>query len=78
MQLFNQVTHYNPRSGFLYYNLTAPPRGFRLSTTWGRAEQLCGFEPWKLSLVLSKYILKLNKCLVQVRIVLKQFILFGT
>jgi hypothetical protein len=49
-------TRYPPRDhglrvGFPYHYLITPPlsKGFPLSTTWGRAEQLCEFEPWEPS-----------------------------
>ena len=47
---FKHITHYGPRSGFLYYSMTnSPSRGFLLSSTQGRAEQLYWFEPWESS-----------------------------
>jgi len=43
--LSKQVTHYG-QVRFLYYNLKIPHReASPLSATWGRAEQLCGFNP---------------------------------
>jgi len=37
----NNVNHYGPRTGFLYYNLkTTSSRGHHLSATWGCVEQL--------------------------------------
>ena len=45
--LSKQVTHYD-QVRLLYYNLKIPHReASSLSATWGRAEQLCGFNPWK-------------------------------
>jgi len=52
MVLSKHATHYHPRSGFLYYNLTIPSfpppppmRGFFLAATLGQAEQLNPSEP---------------------------------
>jgi hypothetical protein len=48
--LSKHFTQSGPLSGFPYYNLRVTPwRGLSLSTTRGRAEQLCGCEPWELS-----------------------------
>jgi hypothetical protein len=56
------VTHYGPRSGFLYYNLTTPPsRGIPLSAIWGCVEQLLiwalgtftSTPKWKRNLILQ-------------------------
>jgi hypothetical protein len=42
--LSKMVTHYGPRSGFLYYSMTtSPSRELLLSATRGCAEQLSGF-----------------------------------
>jgi hypothetical protein len=49
--------HYDPRSGFPYYNLTTTHRERSpLSATLGHAEQLCGFEPWVPSPVPSSIV----------------------
>ena len=54
------VTHYGPRSGFRYYNLTTCHKeDSLLSPTWGHTEQFCGFEPWEPSLVPSNIIWKI-------------------
>ena len=55
--LSRTVTHYGPRSGFPYYNLTTSQKeDSLLSPTWGRAEQFCGFEPWEPSPIPSNII----------------------
>jgi hypothetical protein len=51
--LSKHVIHYDPRPGLLYYNLTTPTRGHLLSATWGRVQQICGFEPWQPSPVIQ-------------------------
>jgi hypothetical protein len=57
--LSKHISHYDPQSGFAYYNLTTLPLRERpLSTTYGHAEQLCGLEPWEPSPVPSHCILK--------------------
>ena len=53
MSLSKHITHYDPRSGFSYYNMTStpPPQidGLSLSITQRCAEQLYGLEPWEHS-----------------------------
>ena len=39
------LTNYGHNS-WAYNNLTSPSRVLPLSATWGRAQQLCGFDPW--------------------------------
>ena len=58
-------TRYPPRDhglrvGFPYHYLTTPPlsKGFPLSTTCGRAEQFCEFEPWEPTLEPSTHMWK--------------------
>ena len=54
------VTHYVPRSGCSFYNLTPPPyththththieRAALIRHRGGVAENICGFEPWEPS-----------------------------
>jgi hypothetical protein len=46
VKLSKHVTHYGPRSVFLYYNLTTPTERAPTIRHPGRAEQICGFDQY--------------------------------